>query len=580
MVKKQIAPEILARANEWLQDDYDSETKEAVKELIENNPDELIESFYRDLEFGTGGLRGIMGVGTNRMNRYTVGTATQGLANYVKQVHPKEKELKVVISYDCRNNSKYFAQVTADVFSANGFKVYLVDALRPVPVLSFAIRHYKCHTGVMITASHNPKEYNGYKAYWSDGAQMIPPHDKNTIDEVLKIKIKDVKFKGIAENISMVGAELDEAFLQHTLAQSVSPGSNKMQTELKIVYTPLHGSGVHLIPTALQRFGFENVFKVYQQSAVDGNFPTVDSPNPEEPAALEMAIDKAKKVDAEIVMGTDPDADRLGVAIKDMDDDYILLNGNQTAALLTYYLLHIWNMKEKLTGKEFIVKTIVTSELLADIAKKYKVECYDVLTGFKWIADIIRINEGKKTFIAGGEESYGFMIGDFVRDKDAITSCAMIAEVAAWAANKRKTIFDLLLDIYIEFGFYKESLLSVTKKGKSGAEEIQKMMDDFRSKPPKKINNSEVVSIKDYSKSTELNLKTGKEKKIDLPKSNVLQFFTADGTKISMRPSGTEPKIKFYFGVKDKLKTKGDYDKVNKKLSEKIEAVIKDLKLK
>jgi len=580
MVKKQIDPIVLERANEWLQGEYDNVTKEAVKELIENNPDELIESFYRDLEFGTGGLRGIIGVGTNRMNRYTVGTATQGLANYIKKVYPKEKELKAVISYDCRNKSDYFAQVTADVFSANGFKVYLVDALRPVPVLSFAVRHYKCHTGVMITASHNPKEYNGYKAYWNDGAQMIPPHDKNTIEEVLKIKVKDVKFQGVPENIISVGTELDDIFLQHVVEQSVSPGSNKMQTELKIVFTPLHGSGVHLIPAALQKFGFENIFKVYQQSVVDGNFPTVDSPNPEEPAALEMAIDKARKVDAEIVMGTDPDADRLGVAVKDLNDNYILLNGNQTATLLTYYLLHTWSMKEKLVGKEFIVKTIVTTELLTDIANKYNVQCYDVLTGFKWIADIIKMNEGKKKFIAGGEESYGFMIGDFVRDKDAITSCAMIAEVAAWAANKRKSLFEVLIEIYMEFGFYKESLLSVTKKGKAGAEEIQKMMGNFRLKPPKKINNSDVVLIKDYHTGTAIDLKTGKEMKIDLPKSNVLQFFTADGTKISMRPSGTEPKIKFYFGVKDQLKSKEDYEEVNKKLSEKIEAVIKDLKLK
>jgi phosphoglucomutase len=580
MVKKQIDPEVLARANEWLHGDYDTETKEAVKELIDNNPGELVESFYRDLEFGTGGLRGIIGVGTNRMNRYTVGAATQGLANYIKKVYPKEKELKAVISYDCRIKSDYFAQVTADVFSANGFKVYLVDALRPVPVLSFAVRHYKCHTGIMITASHNPKEYNGYKAYWNDGAQMIPPHDKNTIEEVLKIKPKDVKFKGVPENIISIGAELDEIFLEHALEQSVSPGSNKMQTELKIVYTPLHGSGVHLVPAAIQKFGFENVFKVYQQSAIDGNFPTVDSPNPEEPAALEMAIEKAKKVDAEIVMGTDPDADRLGVAVKDLHENYILLNGNQTAALLTYYLLHVWSLKEKLTGNEFIVKTIVTSELLTDIAKKYNVERYDVLTGFKWIADIIRRNEGKKKFIAGGEESYGFMIGDFVRDKDAITACAMIAEIAAWAANRRKSIFELLLDIYIEFGFYKEQLLSVTKKGKAGAEEIQKMMENFRSKPPKKINNSEVVMIKDYLTSIETDLNTGNEKKIDLPKSNVLQFFTADGTKISMRPSGTEPKIKFYFGVKGKLNTKNEYEAVNQKLSDRIEAVINDLKLK
>ncbi len=580
MTKKQTDPRAIERANEWLKGDYDQETKKAIRDLMDNNPDELAESFYRDLEFGTGGLRGIIGVGTNRMNKYTVGAATQGLANYLKKVYPKEKNLSAAISYDCRIKSDYFARVVADVFSANGFKVYLFDELRPTPELSFAIRHFKCQTGVMITASHNPKEYNGYKAYWNDGAQMIPPHDKNVIDEVKKIRVTDVKFDGIRENIVMIGEDVDELYLDEIQKLSVSPGSNQRQSELKMVYTPLHGTGVKLIPAILDRFGFENVFKVYAQDVIDGNFPTVVSPNPEEPAALEMALDKARKVDAELVMATDPDGDRVGIAVKNQHDDLILLNGNQTASVLIYYLLSQWKRKEKLTGKEFIVKTIVTTELLMDIANKYEVECFDCLTGFKWIADVIRKNEGKKTFIAGGEESYGYMIGDFVRDKDAVASCALIAEVAAWAANQRKSFFDVLTDIYLEFGFYKESLLSVTKKGKAGAEAIQEMMEGFRNNPPAKIDGSKVIIIKDYLTGKEKDIESGIEKRIDLPKSNVLQFFTADGTKISMRPSGTEPKIKFYFGVKDTLPSKEKFDEVNEKLEKKIDAVIKDLKLK
>jgi phosphoglucomutase len=580
MSKEKIEKTILEKAEKWLSSTYDAETRDAVRNMIETNPDELTDCFYRDLEFGTGGLRGIMGAGTNRMNKYTVGMATQGLANYIKKVLPAEKELRAAIAYDCRNKSQYFAQITADVFSANGFKVFLFDELRPTPELSFAIRQLKCHTGVMITASHNPKEYNGYKAYWSDGAQMVPPHDKNVITEVEKIKIEDVKFKGVEKNISRLGEEMDNLFLDEVEKISVSPGSNFRQADLRIVYTPLHGTGVKLVPAILERLGFENVFRVYKQDITDGNFPTLISPNPEEPAALEMALDKARKVDADLVMATDPDADRVGVAVKDHNDNFILLNGNQTAAVLTYYLLTLWLKKGKLAGKEYIVKTIVTTELIKDIAKKFDVECYDVLTGFKWIADVIRQNEGKKTFIGGGEESYGFMIGDFVRDKDAVATCAMIAEVAAYAANQRKSIFDILIDIYMEFGFYKESLSSVTKKGKAGAEEIQKMMENFRSNPPESINKSKVVLVKDYQTSKETDLVNKTETKIDLPKSNVLQYFTADGSKISMRPSGTEPKIKFYFGVKDQLNSREEYVAVNKKLDEKIEAIIKDMKLR
>lgn len=580
MSKEKIEKTILEKAEKWLSSTYDADTRDAVRNMIENNPDELTECFYRDLEFGTGGLRGIMGAGTNRMNKYTVGMATQGLANYIKKVLPAEKELRAAIAYDCRNNSQYFAQITADVFSANGFKVFLFDELRPTPELSFAIRQLKCHTGVMITASHNPKEYNGYKAYWSDGAQMVPPHDKNVITEVEKIKIEDVKFKGVEKNISRLGEEMDSLFLDEVEKVSVSPGSNFRQADLRIVYTPLHGTGVKLVPAILERLGFENVFRVYKQDITDGNFPTLISPNPEEPAALEMALDKARKVDADLVMATDPDADRVGIAVKDHNDNFILLNGNQTATVLTFYLLTLWLKKGKLAGKEYIVKTIVTTELIKDIAKKFGVECYDVLTGFKWIADVIRQNEGKKTFIGGGEESYGYMIGDFVRDKDAVATCAMIAEVAAYAANQRKSFFDILIEIYIEFGFYKESLISVTKKGKAGAEEIQKMMENFRSNPPESINKSKVVLVKDYQTGKETDLVSKKETKIDLPKSNVLQYFTADGSKISMRPSGTEPKIKFYFGVKDQLNSREEYVAVNKKLDEKIEAIIKDMKLR
>jgi phosphoglucomutase len=580
MSKEKIEKTILEKAEKWLSSTYDAETRDAVSNMIEKNPDELTECFYRDLEFGTGGLRGIMGAGTNRMNKYTVGMATQGLANYIKKVLPAEKELRAAIAYDCRNKSQYFAQITADVFSANGFKVFLFDELRPTPELSFAIRQLKCHTGVMITASHNPKEYNGYKAYWSDGAQMVPPHDKNVITEVEKIKIEDVKFKGVEKNISRLGEEMDNLFLDEVEKVSVSPGSNFRQADLRIVYTPLHGTGVKLVPAILERLGFENVFRVYKQDITDGNFPTLISPNPEEPAALEIALDKARKVDADLVMATDPDADRVGVAVKDHNDNFILLNGNQTASVLTYYLLTLWLKKGKLAGKEYIVKTIVTTELINDIAKKFGVECYDVLTGFKWIADVIRQNEGKKTFIGGGEESYGYMIGDFVRDKDAVATCAMIAEVAAYAANQRKSIFDILIEIYMEFGFYKESLISVTKKGKAGAEEIQKMMENFRSNPPESINKSKVVLVKDYQTGKETDLVNKKETKIDLPKSNVLQYFTADGSKISMRPSGTEPKIKFYFGVKDQLNSREEYVAVNKKLDEKIEAIIKDMKLR
>lgn len=564
----------------WLNGKYDEETKAAIRKMMEENPNELNESFYRNLEFGTGGLRGIMGVGTNRMNKYTVAMATQGLANYVLKSFSEVKEIKAAVAYDCRNNSPFFAKITADVLAANGIHVYLFDKLRPTPELSFAVRQLGCQVGVMITASHNPKEYNGYKAYWNDGGQFVAPHDTNVIDEVLKIKtLDDIKMIGGENNIEIIGEEIDKIYLDRVAQNCLLPDVIKRHKDLKIVYTPLHGTGVTLVPAILHKLGFENVTLVKEQAINDGDFPTVKSPNPEEKPALEMAIALAKDIDADIVMATDPDADRVGIAVKRTDGQWILLNGNQTASVLTYYLLKQWKENNKLTGKEFIVKTIVTSELLKDIAERNGVKSYDVLTGFKFIADKIKELEGKETFIGGGEESYGFMIGDFVRDKDAVSTCAMIAEIASWAADNGKTFFDILVDLYCEYGFYKEDLLSITKKGKSGSEEIKQMMVNYRSNPPKEIAGSKVVMIKDYQLQKSQDLVSGKEESIDLPKSNVLQFFTADGSKISVRPSGTEPKIKFYFGVKDLLSNASNFDNINAALDKKIEAIKQSLDL-
>lgn len=564
----------------WLNGKYDEETKAAIRKMMEENPNELNESFYRNLEFGTGGLRGIMGVGTNRMNKYTVAMATQGLANYVLKSFSEVKEIKAAVAYDCRNNSPFFAKITADVLAANGIHVYLFDKLRPTPELSFAVRQLGCQVGVMITASHNPKEYNGYKAYWNDGGQFVAPHDTNVIDEVLKIKtFDDIKMTGGENNIEIIGEEIDKIYLDRVAQNCLLPDVIKRHKDLKIVYTPLHGTGVTLVPAILHKLGFENVTLVKEQAINDGDFPTVKSPNPEEKPALEMAIALAKDIDADIVMATDPDADRVGIAVKRTDGQWMLLNGNQTASVLTYYLLKQWKENNKLTGKEFIVKTIVTSELLKDIAERNGVKSYDVLTGFKFIADKIKELEGKETFIGGGEESYGFMIGDFVRDKDAVSTCAMIAEIASWAADNGKTFFDILVDLYCEYGFYKEDLLSITKKGKSGSEEIKQMMVNYRSNPPKEIAGSKVVMIKDYQLQKSQDLVSGKEESIDLPKSNVLQFFTADGSKISVRPSGTEPKIKFYFGVKDLLSNASNFDNINAALDKKIEAIKQSLDL-
>ncbi len=577
---QQIDAEILKKAQQWLVAPYDEETTARVKELIDNDPQELTESFYRNLEFGTGGLRGIMGVGTNRMNKYTVAMATQGLANYIRKMFSDIDTPSMAIAHDCRNNSAYFAKITAEVMSANGIKVYLFESLRPTPELSFAVRYHNCQAGVVITASHNPKEYNGYKAYWDDGGQLIAPHDKNVIAEVEKIAgPADVHFNARPELIQYLGDEFDVVYVERIKALSLSPEMIKRQKNFKIVFTPIHGSTVKLVPMALKAVGFESVTIVAEQAVVDGNFPTVHSPNPEEPAALSMAIEKAKAMDADLVMATDPDGDRVGIAVKNDEGEFILLNGNQAASLLLYYLLSNWSSKGKLTGNEYIVKTIVTSELLFNMADKFGVERFDVLTGFKYIADIIKTYEGKKTFIGGGEESYGYLVGDFVRDKDAVISCVMLAETAAWAADQGKTMFELLKDIYVEFGFYKEKLLSVTKKGMAGAKEIKDMMERFRNNPPMEIAGSKLMMIKDYEQRLQRNLVDGTTHPIDLPKSDVLQFFTEDGSKISVRPSGTEPKIKFYFGVKGKLLRSEDYHKVDAELEETIGQVMKSLNI-
>lgn len=577
---QQIDAEILKKAQQWLLSPYDEETKARVRDLIDNDPQELTESFYRNLEFGTGGLRGIMGVGTNRMNKYTVAMATQGLANYIRKMFADVETPSMAIAHDCRNNSAYFAKITAEVMSANGIKVFLFESLRPTPELSFAVRYHNCQAGVVITASHNPKEYNGYKAYWDDGGQLIAPHDKNVIAEVEKIAgPSDVHFETRPELIQYLGDDFDAVYVERIKALSLSPEMIKRQKNFKIVFTPIHGSTVKLVPMALKAVGFESVTIVAEQAVVDGNFPTVHSPNPEEPAALSMAIEKAKAMDADLVMATDPDGDRVGIAVKNDTGEFILLNGNQAASLLLYYLLSSWSSKGKLTGNEYIVKTIVTSELLFNMADKFGVERFDVLTGFKYIADIIKTYEGKKTFIGGGEESYGYLVGDFVRDKDAVISCVMLAETAAWAADQGKTMFELLKDIYVEFGFYKEKLLSVTKKGMAGAKEIKDMMVRFRNNPPLEIAGSKLTMIKDYEQRLQRNLVDGTVQPIDLPKSDVLQFFTEDGSKISVRPSGTEPKIKFYFGVKGKLWRSEDYHKVDAELEETIGQVMKSLNI-
>ncbi|MDR1103051.1 MAG: phospho-sugar mutase, partial [Tannerella sp.] len=545
----------------WQGKEYDRETREQVQVMLDReDPTELIEAFYKDLEFGTGGLRGVMGVGSNRMNKYTVGAATQGLANYLLKEFAGRSQIKVVIGHDCRNNSRLFAEISANIFSANGIKVYLFDDLRPTPEVSYAIRRLGCQSGIILTASHNPKEYNGYKAYWDDGAQMIAPHDKNTIAEVNRIRSAgDIRFKGKKELIELIGSEMDRQYIAGLKAVSLSPDAIRHHRDMKIVYTPIHGTGVRLIPAALEAFGFANVIHVPEQDVVSGDFPTVVSPNPEEPAALALAVEKARETEAELALASDPDGDRMGVALKNDAGEWTLLNGHQTALLLVYYLIARWKETGRLQGREYIVKTIVTTETIRAVAEQNGVEIHDVYTGFKWIADIIRRQEGKKTFIGGGEESYGFLCEDFVRDKDAVSACCMMAEAAAWTRDSGRTLYRLLQDIYLEYGYSKEVSLSIVKQGRSGAEEIEAMMKGYREHPLTEIAGSKVTLMHDYVSLKGYSFADGEAFSLNMPTtSNVLQYYTEDGTKISIRPSGTEPKIKFYFEIHRRIKTVED----------------------
>lgn len=581
MGNEDLLKQVTAKAQIWLGDGYDEETKAGVRAMLDNeDKTDLIEAFYKDLEFGTGGLRGIMGAGTNRMNIYTVGAATQGLSNYLKKAFADLPQIKVAIGHDCRNNSRKFAEVAADVFSANGIKVYLFDALRPTPEVSFAIRELGCQSGVILTASHNPKEYNGYKAYWNDGAQMIAPHDENTIDEVNKItSVKDVKFRGNAELIEIIGEEIDRRYLDRIKTLSLSPEAIAHHHDMKIVYTPIHGTGVKLIPASLKNFGFTNIIHVPEQDVVSGDFPTVVSPNPEEPAALDMAIKKAIETDAELVMASDPDADRIGIAVRNDKGEFVLVNGNQIVMIFLNYLMTRNKELGLLKGNEYIVKTIVTTETIKTIAEQNGFKMYDCYTGFKWIASVIRENEGKARYIGGGEESYGFLPEDFVRDKDSVSSISLMAEIAAWAKDKGMTMYQMLQDIYIKYGYSKEKGISVVRKGKSGAEEIVAMMKNFRENPMKELGGSPVILIKDYALLEATDVVNGTKSKLDMPvTSNVLQYFSADGSKVSIRPSGTEPKIKFYIEVRGiKMDNYADYDAANAAADAKIEAIKKEL---
>ena len=571
---------ILAKATKWLEGAYDETTKKRVKYLINNDTKELTESFYRDLEFGTGGLRGIMGVGTNRMNVYTVGMATQGLANYLSKTFAGE-EIRVAVSHDCRNHSREFAERVADIFASNGFKVFLFDSLRPTPELSFAIRELKCHSGVMVTASHNPKEYNGYKAYWSDGSQVVAPHDKNIIEEVGKITdISQIRTGANSVNITILDEKFDEKYLNMIKTLSLSPEAVAAHSDMKIVYTPIHGCGYRLVPQALRKFGFTNISTVAEQMVIDGNFPTVESPNPEERTTMRMAIEQGIREGAEIVMATDPDSDRIGIAVPDGNGNYVLLNGNQTCVLLTYYICRRWNDLGRLDGHQFVVKTIVTSEMVAEVAHSFGVKIFDCLTGFKYIADIIRREEPRgEKYIGGGEESFGYLAQDFVRDKDGVSACALAAEAAAWAKQNGTTLYELIKELYVKYGFYKEALVSIVRKGQEGQEEIRRMMKEWRTTPPRVIAGSSVSMIKDYLSGESCDLTTGKVTPIDTEKSNVLQFITADKTIVSVRPSGTEPKIKYYFGVREPLEAVDKFDEINAELDNKIERIKKDLKL-
>lgn len=576
----QLIAQCEAKAKQWLTSEFDEQTRNEVKGLMENaDKTGLIDAFYKDLEFGTGGLRGIMGAGSNRMNIYTVGMATQGLANYLKKNFANLPQIKVAVCHDCRNNSRLFAETVANIFSANGIKVYLFDDMRPTPECSFAIRHFGCQSGVNITASHNPKEYNGYKAYWEDGAQVLAPHDKGIIDEVNKVKVADVKFEGNPELIEIIGEEVDKIYLDMVKTISIDPAVIERQKDLKIVYTPLHGTGMMLIPRSLKLWGFENVHCVKEQMVRSGDFPTVVSPNPENGEALTLALRDAKEIDADIVMASDPDADRVGMACKNDKGEWVLINGNQTCLLFLYYIITNRIKTGKMKPNDFIVKTIVTTEVIKKIADKNHIEMRDCYTGFKWIANEIRKSEGKQQYIGGGEESYGFMAQDFVRDKDAVSACSLLAEICAYAKDQGKTLYELLMDIYLEYGFSKEFTINVVKPGKSGADEIKAMMENFRSNPPKEIAGSKVVVAKDY-KTLEQTDGNGVVTKLDMPEtSNVLQWFCEDGTKVSVRPSGTEPKIKFYLEVKGEMKCAGCFERCNKEADVKIEEIKKSLGL-
>lgn len=579
MDNRELIKQVTEKAQKWLSPAYDAETQAAVKRMLESEDStELIESFYKDLEFGTGGLRGIMGVGSNRMNIYTVGAATQGLSNYLNANFRDLPQISVVVGHDCRNNSRKFAEISADIFSANGIRVYLFEALRPTPEVSYAIRHLGCQSGIILTASHNPKEYNGYKAYWDDGAQVLAPHDKGIIDEVNRIaSASDIRFGGRGELIRVIGEDVDRPYLDAVKTVSLDPEAIKRHHDMKIVYTPIHGTGVTLIPRALKMWGFTHIINVPEQDVISGDFPTVKSPNPEEPAALSMAIGRAKATDAELVMASDPDADRVGIACKDDKGEWVLINGNQTCLMYLYYILTQYKALGKIRGNEFCVKTIVTTELIRKIADRNNIEMLDCYTGFKWIAREIRLREGKKKYIGGGEESYGFLAEDFVRDKDSVSACCLIAEVAAWAKDNGKTLYELLKDIYVEYGFSKEKGISVVRPGKSGADEIRQMMVDFRSNPPREIAGSKVIRRKDF-----LTLKqtdaSGEVTALDMPDtSDVLQYFTEDGSKVSVRPSGTEPKIKFYIEVKGEMGSRDCYDSANAAADEKIKAIMRSL---
>lgn len=581
MENQALVAQCLEVAQQWMDSPiYDSETKQAVKAMMEaDDKTPLVEAFYRSLEFGTGGLRGIMGPGINRMNVYVVGAATQGLANYLHKNFADRKDISVVVGHDCRNNSRLFAETVANVFSANGIKVYLFEDLRPTPEVSFAIRHFGCQSGVNITASHNPKEYNGYKAYWDDGAQVLAPHDQGIIDEVNKVRIEDVKFEGNPALIQIIGQEVDDLYLEGVHALSIDPEVIARQKDLSIVYTPIHGAGRVLIPASLKKWGFENVNCVPEQMVKDGNFPTVVSPNPENAEALTLALNLAKKIDADIVMASDPDADRVGMACKDSKGEWVLVDGNQTCMIFLYYIIKNRIALGKMKGDEYIVKTIVTTELIKAIAEKNHVKMYDEYTGFKWIARVIRLLEGKETYIGGGEESYGFMGQDIVRDKDAVSACSLLAEICAWAKDQGKTLYDVLMDIYVEYGFSLNHTINVVKPGKSGADEIKAMMERFRSNPPQEIAGSKVVLTKDYQVLKAVDAE-GRETKLDFPAtSNVLQWFTADGNKISVRPSGTEPKIKFYLEVMGKMATAADHDAAKAAAEAKIQDIRKSLGL-